>query len=72
MYLAEAEARIEIAPTRRSPRRWRSDRWQHFPHSSSPPWRGLLRIARQWGAMDFAQLNGADPHQRPALASAEI
>jgi hypothetical protein len=62
MYLAEAEARIDVRPETDSPAPLASDRWQDFPHSAfSHHGQACCEIARQWvTAMDFAQLNGAD------------
>ena len=62
MYLAEAEARIDVRPEGADPAPLPSDRWQHFPHSTLSHHGGACcEIARQWvTAMDFAQLNGAE------------
>ncbi|HEX9964225.1 MAG TPA: hypothetical protein VGB04_04500 [Allosphingosinicella sp.] len=62
MYLAEAEARIDVRPENGAPAPLPSDRWQDFPHSAfSHHGQACCEIARQWvTAMDFAQLNGAD------------
>jgi hypothetical protein len=67
MYLAEAEARIDVRPDAAEPAPPASDRWQHFPHSNlSHHGEACCEIARQWVvAMDFAQLNGAEPTSGP-------
>ena len=67
MYLAEAEARIDVRPESLGPAPLASDRWQHFPHSVlSHHGEACCEIARQWVvAMDFAQLNGAEPTSGP-------
>jgi hypothetical protein len=67
MYLAEAEARIDVRPETAEPAPLASDRWQHFPHSAlSHHGEACCEIARQWVvAMDFAQLNGAEPTSGP-------
>jgi hypothetical protein len=69
MYLAEAEERIDLRPSERERAAppLPSDRWSDFPHSVlSHHGAACCEIARQWVvAMDFAQLNGADPASGP-------
>ncbi len=67
MYLAEAEARIDVRPEFAEPAAQASDRWTDFPHSVlSHHGEACCEIARQWVvAMDFAQLNGAEPTSGP-------
>jgi hypothetical protein len=69
MYLAEAEERIDVrqAEGARAPAPRPSDRWLDFPHSVLSHHGGACcEIARQWVlAMDFAQLNGAEPSSGP-------
>lgn len=69
MYLAEAEARIDVRQEEpaSAPAPLPSDRWSDFPHSALSHHGGACcEIARQWVvAMDFAQLNGADPASGP-------
>ena len=67
MYLAEAEARTGGRPESAAPEAPASERWQHFPHSILSHHGGACcEIARQWVvAMDFAQLNGAEPTSGP-------
>jgi hypothetical protein len=67
MYLAEAEARIDARPEGAEPAPLASDRWRDFPHSTLSHHGGACcEIARQWVvAMDFAQLNGAEPTSGP-------
>jgi hypothetical protein len=67
MYLAEAEARIDVRPESAKPAPRASRRWRDFPHSVlSHHGEACCEIARQWViAMDFAQLNGAEPMSGP-------
>ncbi|HEX8482169.1 MAG TPA: hypothetical protein VF650_09720 [Allosphingosinicella sp.] len=62
MYLAEAEARIDVRPDSGEPAPLPSDRWSEFPNSVlSHHGTACCEIARQWvTAMDYAQLNGAE------------
>ncbi|HEU0134682.1 MAG TPA: hypothetical protein VFR28_07650, partial [Allosphingosinicella sp.] len=62
MYLAEAEARVDVRPELPNAESLPSDRWQDFPHSSlSHHGQACCEIAKAWvTSMDFAQLNGAE------------